>query len=238
MLSMVVPVLAVAMAPQPTGATLRGSGRNASEAAVGGAGSESAVAAFSAGPGAWDLNGGKGPWCDPGTASGREAASCSGQGDRGWDPCCAWEDCNIFDAVWDSTGPTGEGTWCWRSDFDKNQGTCWNGKTWDFWTGGTIYDWCPCSAGDVNCNSKGQKQMCISTSDNGVWWDWRQCYDWTGDADCWKNLLAEKCYTDHSMDVCYNGFIQDPDCGGSCPAAFMREEQDSTGLDMCIPEWS
>merc|ERR1711933_439436 len=142
------------MAPQPTGATLRGSGRNASEAAVGGAGSESAVAAFSAGPGAWDLNGGKGPWC--------------------------------------------EGTWCWRSDFDKNQGTCWNGKTWDFWTGGTIYDWCPCSAGDVNCNSKGQKQMCISTSDNGVWWDWRQCYDWTGDKDCWKNLLAEKCYTDHS----------------------------------------
>jgi len=188
-----------------------------------------------AGDGAWDLNENTGPWCNSGECPGRESASAQGLGDRGWDPCCFWSGCNIWDAVWDSKGPNsdGKGTWCWRVDFDKNGGTCWNGQSWDYWTGGFVYDWCPCSDGDYNCKDS-QKQMCIATSDDGVWWDWQQCFDWTHDSDCWKNLFAPRCGTEQSKDICYNGFIQAPNGDGVCPDGFNSKEDDQ-GLLMCWP---
>ena len=196
------------------------------------------LVALVAGAGAWDLNGGAGPWCDASQAPGRESASMHAAGDRGWDPCCFWNLCNIWDAAWDWNGPNpgAPGTWCGRADFDKNGGTCWNGQSWDFWTGGFLYDLCPCQAGDINCDAAtSQKQMCIATSDNGVWWDWRQCYDWTQDSNCWDTLLEQKCHTDHSKDVCYNGFIQAPNGGGYSCAADFYSKVDDQGLLMCWP---
>jgi len=198
--------------------------------------------ALAAGEGAWDLNDGAGPWCNAWEVPGREASSKHGLGDRGWDPCCFWDGCKIFDAVWDSKGNNGGGTWCSRADFVKNGGTCYNSAgQWDFWTGGYLYDWCPCNEGDYNCqynaaNKGWQKQLCIATEDNNIWWDWHQCWTWTKDANCWKNLLEAKCFTEQSKDVCYKGFIQAPNGadGASCADGF-KSKVDDQGLLMCWP---
>lgn len=191
--------------------------------------------------GNWDLNNNHGPYCPDGQASGRESASCHGKGDRGWDPCCFWAGCDIWAATWDWDGPGGEGTWCHRDQFNANGGTCKksNGE-WDFWTGGYLYDWCDCNDGDYNCkwnDEKGawKKQMCIATEDNDVWWDWRQCWQWTQDDNCWWNLLEAKCYTDQSSEICYNGFIQAPgDCNSCAPD--QNSQYDDQGLLMCWPK--
>merc|ERR1712216_232392 len=39
----------------------------------------------------WSLNDPKGPWSDDSRVPAREAASTGGAGDRGWDPCCLWD---------------------------------------------------------------------------------------------------------------------------------------------------
>merc|ERR1711879_400036 len=98
------------------------------------------------------------------------------------DPCCAWSGCDIFQAVWDS----GLSKWCWKDDFSKNGNTCGD----DYWTGGFLYDHCPCSGDDTyNCGN-GERQRCIADATSG----------WTPDS--W---MLGQC--SQGRDVCYGGMI-------------------------------
>jgi len=170
--------------------------------------------------------------CDYGTSPGQESPN-------GWDPCCAnTDECNIFDAVWDpDKNPTGDevtGGWCHTDDYINNGHSCWNGESYDFWTGGFIYDW----FGD-----DGDIQKCVPTvNDDGVF-DWQFCWEWSGDPDCWKNYFAE--HEDSATEVCYNAFIRCPykwdGTTGGCDSfdgvPYYSVTNEVDGREMCYPGW-
>jgi len=201
----------------------------------------SSASAVAAGGDPWDLNYSNGPWCEPDTVSGRKSP-------QGWDPCCFWlnDGCDIRDAVFQADGGSqGKGQWCTKSDWDQ-YGSCWNTDTnsWNFWTGGYLYDTCECNDGDYNCERHDDgvwsKQECIATFDDGQWWDWQDCSNWPGQTDpdnCWKYLMEAKCNTDQSADVCYAGFIDWDFDTGACGDQYRLEWDDYSQLNMCIPNW-
>lgn len=171
-----------------------------------------ATASSSDDGGWWTLNGDRGPYCPDWTVSARESASSRGAGDQGWDPCCAWSGCDIFQAVWDS----GLSKWCWKDDFSKNGNTCGD----DYWTGGFLYDHCPCSGDDTyNCEN-GEKQRCIADATSG----------WTPDS--W---MLGQC--SQGRDVCYGGMILAPYSNGQCPDWYFGQD-DYNNVWECVPNWS
>jgi len=171
-----------------------------------------ATTALGSGDGQWTLNGDRGPYCPDWAVPARESASSRGAGDAGWDPCCAFSGCNIFEAVWDS----GMKKWCFRDDFWKNGNTCGD----DYWTGGFLYDYCPCSGDDTyNCEN-GKKQRCIAGATSG----------WTPDA--W---MLGQC--GQGRDVCYGGMILAPYSNGQCPDNFFGQD-DYNNVWECVPNWS
>ena len=115
----------------------------------------------------WDLTGGNGPWCPDWSSSAREAAEVQGHGGSGWDPCCydVAGGCNgmgwIAEAVYDYNAQK----WCSHNDYVNGGNACGS----NYWTGGYVYDHCPCGGDDYyNCDTKTyKKQRCVPYFEEG-----------------------------------------------------------------------
>lgn len=177
-----------------------------------------------------------------------EAASSSGKGDRGWDPCCIWDsytdasgttlkcrmgpnstDSTVQWPVWDPVGPTGRGTWCWSYDFRNNGGTCKRTDGgWSFWTGGFVMDSCP----------GGSAKQCVHTGDGGSAADAWADGQWWPDAS-WTptEKIEAKCGTSEAKPTCNDGWILAPNTDGSCPYSEWWSPRIAplSGLKQCWP---
>lgn len=155
----------------------------------------------------FDLNGGQGPWCPSYAVPARVVPG------RGWDPCCSYGGCNIFDAVWDQDG----NEWC---KWDAGAGAC-SGP----WDGGFVYDTCPCSDEDwYNCDvnddrgiGRGpyKKARCIPSATS------RQQDDTE-----MLNMCGE------GRDVCNCAYLQAPACSWQ-----YHDGADAVGEEVCVPNW-